>query len=199
MTSWWNKNIPIRIDDFKGWIEDYNQPSKLYCRKYVVDKKYKNIIDCGCGIATEYYGYKNDNYDIDYTGLDSCKYLIDLNKSNGINMIDAELDNDLPVKDNSYECVFCRAVLEHLPHYQKAISEFIRIGQKEVIICWFIKPDLDEDKIDYWGEEDLYHNKYNIKKLEEFILNNPKVNSINWTDINEKENILHIILKENMC
>ena len=196
MTTWWNKNVENRMNDFTGWIEDYNQPTKLYCRKYVINQGYKNIIDCGCGVATEYYGYKNDKYNIEYTGLDSCKYLVSINKNNGINMIEAELEKNLPINNNSYECVFCRGVLEHLSYYEKTIDEFIRIGTKEVLIGWFIIPDKDEDKINYWNEEDLYHNKYNKNKLENFILNIPKVDKIFWTDINEKENVLHIILKD---
>lgn len=197
MTSWWNKNVETRMDDFKSWIEDHNQPTKLYCRKYVASQGYKDIIDCGCGIATEYYGYKHDQYNIEYTGLDSCQHLIDMNKNRGINMIEAELEGDLPLKSNSYECVYCRGVIEHLSSYEKTINEFIRVGKKEVLIGWFIKPDNndDEDKIDYWAEEDLYHNKYRLSKLESFILSNPKVDKISWNDINEKENVLHIILK----
>lgn len=195
MTSWWNKNVETRMGDFKSWIEDHNQPTKLYCRKYVASQGYKNILDCGCGIATEYYGYKYDDYNIDYTGLDSCTYLIEQNIANDIKMIEAELESDLPLKTNSYECVYCRGVIEHLSSYEKTINEFIRVAQKEVLIGWFIKPDEQEEDINYWEEEDLYHNRYNLSKLESFILKNPKVDKIFWTDINEKENALHIILK----
>lgn len=194
MTTWWNKNVKNRINDFEGWIGDHNQPTKLYCRKYVASKSYKDIIDCGCGVATEYYGYKSDAYDIKYTGLDSCTHLIELNRDRNINMIEAELEKDLPIEDNSYECVYCRGVIEHLSYYKKAIDEFIRIGKKEVLIGWFINPDDKEDQINYWEEEDLYHNKYNINNLEDFILSNPKVNQLFWQDINEKESVLHIIL-----
>lgn len=195
MTSWWNKNVEKRMEDFKSWIEDHNEPSKKYCRKYVADKNYRQIIDCGSGLASEYFGYINDNYSINYTGLDSCKYLIELNANKGINMIEAELNNELPLEDGSYECVYCREVIEHLPYYETAINNMIRIGNKEVIICWFIKPAEVPDDINYWKEEDLYHNKYNLEKLEKFILSNPKVSSISWKDISDKKNVLHIYLK----
>lgn len=196
MTTWWNKNVENRMSDFTGWIGEADQPTKLFCRKYVAKTGYKSIIDCGCGVATEYFGYQNDSYKIDYTGLDSCKHLIKLNEERGIKMIEAELEQDLPLKDNSYECVYCRGVIEHLSYYEKTINEFIRSAKKEVLIGWFIKPDGAEDKIDYWKEEDLYHNKYNKEKLEKFILSNPKVKKISWDEIDEKENVLHIILKD---
>lgn len=209
MTNWWNKNVEIRMNDFKSWIGDFNYPSKIHCRNYVVSKQYKSIIDCGCGLATDYFGFKNDNYEIEYTGLDSCKYLVDLNKNYGIRMIEAELEKELDIPDNSYECVYSREVLEHLSSYEKTISEFVRIATKEVMIVFFIKPD-DEEQVNYWEEEDLYHNKYNKEKLENFIINLPKVESFFWTEVDDpkntsdaeeassdKKSILHIILKSN--
>jgi ubiquinone/menaquinone biosynthesis C-methylase UbiE len=196
MTTWWNKNVVNRMSDFEGWIGDFDQPTKLFCRKYVAATGYKSIIDCGCGLATEYFGYKNDQYDVDYTGLDSCTYLVDKNKNLGIKMVEAELEVNLPLKDSSYECVYCRGVIEHLSYYEKTINEFIRAAKKEVLIGWFIKPDNADDKIDYWVEEDLYHNKYNKDKLEKFIMSNPKVDRIFWDEIDEKENVLHIMIKE---
>lgn len=241
MTSWWNKNVETRINDFKSWTGDFNQPSKIYCRNYIVSKQYKNIIDCGCGLATDYFGFKNDGHEINYTGLDSCKYLIDLNRSNGMAMIEAELNADLPLSDNSYECVYCREVLEHLPYYEKTIKEFVRIASKEIMIVFFIKPleenewveeiknkiekqkkerqdakvkqeeekrklaeeagiefvpdpeepeteiiiKEEEKEINYWKEEDLYHNKYDKKKLESFIMSLPKVDKLFWANLND--------------
>ena len=204
MTSWWNKNIEKRMDDFKSWVGDINQPSRVYCRKYIIEKNYENIIDCGCGIATDFYGYKNDNCSIKYTGLDSCIYLVNFNRDK-IEMIEAELEVSLPIADNSYDCVYSREVIEHLSYYNKTIEEFIRIGKKEVIIVWFIFPSEDEDEINYWQEEDLYHNKYNKNKLEQFISSNTKVDKLFWKEIDDfnylttpqtsKKHILHIILK----
>lgn len=187
MTSWWNKNVESRMDDFKEWIGDYNQPSKVYCRSHVTKKKYKTLIDCGCGLATDFYGFKAaDNFEIEYTGLDSCKFLVDLNRNNGISMIESELEIDLPILDSLYDCVYCREVLEHLSAYEKTVSELIRIGSKEVMIVFFIKPTENvEDEINYWQEEDLYHNKYSKSKLEQFILANPKVEKIEWVDVSD--------------
>lgn len=208
MTNWWNKNVEVRMNDFKSWIGGFNYPSKIYCRNYVIEKQYKSIIDCGCGLATDYFGFKNDKYEIEYTGLDSCKYLVDLNRENGIQMIEAELDEELELQDNSYECVYCREVLEHLPYYEKTISEFVRIATKEVIVVFFVKPDAEE-QINYWAEEDLYHNKYDKAKLENFITSIPKVDRLFWNEVDDpknnlvtedadlpdKKSVLHILLK----
>lgn len=209
MTQWWNKNVEARMEDFKSWIGDFNYPSKIYCRQYVAKQGYKSIIDCGCGLATDYFGFKNDNYQIDYTGLDSCKYLVQLNANYGIHMIEAELEAPLDIADNSYECVYCREVLEHLASYEITLSEFIRIANKEVLIVFFIKPD-DSEEINYWDAEDLYHNKYEKEKLETFIRSIPKVEKLFWSEVDDpkanpgpeetnvvdKKYILHITLKD---
>jgi ubiquinone/menaquinone biosynthesis C-methylase UbiE len=195
MTDWWNKNVPDQIDRFKQWIGDYQKEDKVYCRQYVAQQGYKSILDCGCGVATEYYGYKNDNYDIDYTGLDSCDYFIAYNQEQGIDMVRADLEKDIPLSDNTFDCVYAREIIEHLTYYEVALSNFIRLAQKEVIIGWFIKPHKDApDLVDYWDAEDLYHNRYNIEKLESWILTNSKVSKIFWKDISDNSSILHIAL-----
>jgi len=258
MTSWWNKNVESRLDDFKSWVGDHNQASKVYCRKYIVEKQYKSMVDCGCGLATDFFALKNDGYSIAYTGIDSCKFIVDTNRSNGIDMVEAELEQPLPIEDNKYDVAYCREVLEHLSYYENAINEFIRIASKEVIIVWFIKPieewqweeeikdkilrmkkehfeeqykintengltdpllvkDIDivisddNKEINYWKPEDLYHNKYDKNKLENFILSNPKVEKIFWNDVCDEpypvqcetdnkpnfiKSVLHIVLKE---
>lgn len=204
MTTWWNKNINEndgnKKEEFASWLKDHREENRVYCRNYISQKGYKTFLDCGCGLAVEYYGFKADNYDIKYVGLDSCKYLLKSNKLLGIDMIEAELESNFPIEDNSYECVYARAIIEHLSYYETTISELIRVGSKEVIISWFIKPDEKDDEINYWSEEDLYHNKYNLTKLEKFILSNDKVDNIVWKKVEDAkhpdhENVLHIILK----
>lgn len=184
MTSWWNNNAKERINDFKVWTGDLNQPSKIYFRQHVINNNYKSMIDCGCGLAEDFFGFQQDQYQIEYTGLDSCKFFIETNLSKNIKMVDAELDGNLPLSDNSYDCVYCREVLEHLPHYKNAISELIRIAKKEVIIVFFIPPGDSED-INYWQEQDLYHNKYSILDMENYLLKNSKVKGFFWKDIDD--------------
>lgn len=183
MTTWWNNNIETRMGDFKAWIGDFNQPSKVYCRKYIAENQYKSILDCGCGLATDYYGFKEDNYTISYMGLDSCKFLVESNQNQGISMIHAELETNIPILDNCYEVVYCREVLEHLSFYEKCFNEMIRIGSKEVLVVFFIKPGPEEDQINYWETEDLYHNKYDKEKLENFLASHSKVDKFFWVDV----------------
>jgi len=111
--TWWNKNLsnPEMMKTFEGWIGDQNSVSKIFIRNYVKSKEYKSLVDVGCGIATEYDGYKNDNYDIKYTGVDSCTILVEKNKSRGVPMIESNCES-IPVEDNTYEVSFSRHILK---------------------------------------------------------------------------------------
>lgn len=195
MTSWWNKNVETRMDDFKSWIGSFDKESKKMIRSHVINKKYKSILDCGSGLCSEYYGYKNDNYKIKYTGLDSCEKLVEINCNNGINVIKTDLEEKINIEDNSYDCVFCKDVLEHLSDYKLMLLEMIRIAKKEVIVGWFIKPISEETKINYWEEEDLYHNEYNINEIEDLLKSNNKVSNFEWKNVDDKEINLHIYIK----
>jgi ubiquinone/menaquinone biosynthesis C-methylase UbiE len=186
ISDWWNKNMnDSMLPTFKGWVGDYNSETKKFSREYIESKNYKSIIDIGCALCDMYYGFKNEKYEIDYTGLDSCQYFIDKNKELAINVIKSDM-NKINIRDNSYDVVFARHVLEHLPTFKDALSEFIRISSKEVIVIFFIKP-LDKEEIRY-DNTDLYHNIYSKKEIENFI---SKYN-YEWNDINDKEIILHI-------
>ena len=117
MNGWWNKNAEKRLSDFKAWVGPIDQPSKVYCRSHVIKQQYKTIIDCGCGLAIDCFGYKSVGSRIKYTGLDSCKYFNKLNAERGVAMVEAELETDLPIADNSYDVSYCREVIEHLSYY----------------------------------------------------------------------------------
>jgi uncharacterized protein YihD (DUF1040 family) len=95
--------------------------------------------------------------------------------------------------DNSYELSYSRHVFEHLPTYDDILNEMIRVASKYVVHIFFIKP-AETEKISYWEEENLYHNRYSKNDIENYLSKNSKVKSFEWLDINESENALVISL-----
>lgn len=191
--TWWDNNLDTHMDIFKQWIGDYNAESKVKIRNHVISKKYKSLVDFGCGIATEYYGYKNDGYEIDYLGIDSSKILHEKNTNDGVPMMLSDVDNT-PLKNNSYEISFSRHVWEHQPSYKSCLDEMIRVASKEVIHIFFIKPNIEE-VINYNSESNLYHNTFNKSEIEKYCYENKKVKNVYWLDINQQECSIHIELK----
>ena len=187
ISNWWNNHINDNmLSIFTGWVGDFNSESKIKVREYVVSKGYKSILDVGCGLCDTYYGYKNDNYDIEYTGLDSCKYFIEQAINNNINIVESDM-NKIDILDSSYDVVYGRHILEHMPNFRDALGEMIRISKYEVIIIFFIKP-VDDEVINYDPSLDLYHNIYSKKDIENYLFNF----KYEWIDINEKEIMLSI-------
>jgi hypothetical protein len=88
---------------------------------------------------------------------------------------------------------YSRHLFEHLPSYKDALKEMIRISSKYVVHIFFIKPS-EEENINYWEEENLYHNQYSKNDIEKYLARNKKVKSFEWMDINDKENALVITL-----
>jgi len=187
ISNWWNNNMnENNLNIFKDWVGEFDAESKVFVRKYIISKNYASILDVGCGMCDTYYGYKNDNYDINYIGLDSCRYFIDNAIKNNINVIESDM-NKINIPDNSFDIVYGRHILEHLTGFQDALSEFIRISKYEVVIVFFIKPE-DTEQIRYDSGLDLYHNVYSKKDIGEYL----KGYNFEWFDVNDKEIILSI-------
>ncbi len=188
--TWWDSNLKTKMDEFKGWVGDHNAESKSFFRNYIKKNnlKFNNMLDVGCGPATEYYGFKNDLIDIDYTGVDSSVILNQLNKEKNINMLNAEAHN-IPVSDSSFDLVYCRHVLEHQPSFESVLKELIRCTKKLAIHIFFIKPE-EKEQINYDSNSNLYHNKYSKLDIELFLKNTKKIKKFEWQEINKSENIL---------
>jgi len=194
--TWWDDNLSNKnmFKTFLGWVGDSSAASKKKFREFLKNKNFKTIIDVGCGPATEFFGFADDGINIDYTGVDSSKFLVEHNKSRNIPMLLAEAHN-IPVNDNSFDVAFSRHVLEHQPSFKPVLNELIRISSKLAVHIWFHKPE-DREIIDYDSNQKLYHNFYRKDDIENFLKLNKKVKNIEWIDVDEKENILLIWLKE---
>lgn len=192
--TWWDKNLSQKFDEFKGWVGDFKSESKVFVRNYVKTKNYESIVDCGCGPATEFFGYKHDGYDINYLGVDSSTFIHNHITNNGVPAILSPIEK-IELPDSSFDVSFSRHVMEHLPTFRFGLSELIRLANKEAINVWFIKPDSLEEKINYDGKENLFHNKYNRNDVETLLITNNKVASWRWEDVNDKEIALFIQVK----
>lgn len=190
--TWWDDNLSTRMDEFKSWIGSSNEPSKKYLREYVKKMGYKTIIDLGCGTATEYFAYKQEQPNVKYLGIDSSKVLYDINTAKGVPMVLAPAE-DTHLIDKHSDFVFSRHVLEHQPDFGPILYEMIRLARKEAVHIFFIPPG-ETGHIGYAKEENLYHNRYEKKKIEHFLLSRGL--SFNWVPIGKTEVALHIKIKE---
>ena len=196
--TWWNKNVKSKINVFKSWIGNEDAESKCYIARYLQSKQYNTFIDVGCGTATMSKCLLNHKLSLEYTGVDSCDYLINLGKENNITIINSDVRNMSNIINSKYDFGFSRHVLEHQESFSLALSELIRVSKYEACHIFFIKPE-EVEIINYDPINNLYHNKYSIVDINTFLQNNTKVTSWEWVNINDNEIALHIILDFNKC
>lgn len=186
--KWWIYNLTNAqiLIEFERWLGPIDAPSRKFIREIVRDNKYKTVCDIPCGLGIDYHGFKKDNISATYTGIDNSPVLVDLLHKKNIPVFLGDIE-DIAYPDNSFECVFCRHILEHLTYYEIALSNVIRVAHKEAIIVFFIAPTDGPDKINRADERGypIYHNHYNKEKLEKYVFSNANVQGIEWVIINE--------------
>jgi ubiquinone/menaquinone biosynthesis C-methylase UbiE len=193
--TWWNKNlnIPDKFNEYLGWLGDETSDSRVFIKDNIKDLEIKSFADFGCGPCVDYTSLKNDGYEFDYIGIDSCLHLKEYNESRGIPFLSAPVEKTgLPAK--SYDLSYSRHVFEHLPTYKDMLTEMIRVAKNYVVHIFFIKPG-EKEEIKYWEEENLYHNHYSKEDIENYLTKNSRVKEFSWLDINDKENALIVTLK----
>jgi ubiquinone/menaquinone biosynthesis C-methylase UbiE len=192
--TWWDNNLnnSKKFGEYLGWLEDKDASSRVFIRENIKDLEIKSIADFGCGPCVDYIALNDEGYDFDYLGIDSCIHLKEFNESKEINFLNAPVEKT-GLEENSYEMSYSRHLLEHLPTYKDALKEMIRVASKYVVHIFFIKPS-EEEKINYWEDENLYHNQYCQTDIETYLKKNKKVTSFEWIDVNEKETALVINL-----
>jgi len=197
--EWWDfcLDSSVSYDLFAQWLGDVDASSRVAVRNHLKKQAYDTILDIPCGLCTDYFGLKKDTINILYKGMDYSIKLVQKAQKNNIDVKQGDIENiDHP--ENSFDVIYCRHILEHLKHYNKAMDEVIRIAKKEVIIVFFIKPSMDEDdfiNLVFLNGHSVYHNRYSQKKFIQYVLSREKVREIFWENIEGNEIIAHILLK----
>ena len=196
--AWWDYCLEntVSMNKFATWLGDVDALSRCSMRKHIYSKKYESILDVPCGLCIDFFGLEKDNIKIKYFGLDTSQKLTTRAHGLGINVVQGSIEN-IPYESSKFDVAYSRHILEHLPYYEAAINELIRVAKKEVLVVFFIRPTFD-DIINYEKVDGhmIYHNHYDRQKLQNFVTSNKKVRSIAWEPITQQEEILHIYLAD---
>ena len=124
---------------FDEHAKDYDETNTIYYSKYpkiscnnvadyMKDKKFKSLLDVGCGT-----GYLIDmlykQHKANYCGLDlSPEMILAADKKLGekAKLTEGSADN-LPYPDNSFDVVTCIQSFHHYPYPEKAMNEVLRV------------------------------------------------------------------------
>ena len=143
-----NNKIKKFYKNYRDRIFDKKFNSSYPLRKYVHQKNYFSILDyikqgekilevgCGEGILSALMAQKGAEVtasDISKPNLMNAKKYAKNKGINNINFLEADAE-DLPFRDNSFDIVVADNVLEHLPDFEKGLSEIKRVTKKRAII-----------------------------------------------------------------
>lgn len=182
--SWWQENINSNegMAHFKLCCGNFKTPFKKYVREYIENAGYKSVLDCGAGLCSEYFGFRNDRYEIDYQAIDITPSLVEKHLAENINIKEADIEK-IPFGDDSVDVCICHDVLNHQLDFRKSISEMTRVASKEVIISFFLE-FCDKDKKE-WRAPGLIYRYYNLKEMKDW-LERQELN-YNFEDIHERK------------
>jgi ubiquinone/menaquinone biosynthesis C-methylase UbiE len=190
---------PYFWHNLHDWLYDIHAFSRVAVRQHIKKMGYRSYLDVAAGVGTDYVGFKYDSIEIEYQGVDITPKMVSFAQSNGVPMIQASIEQ-LPFGDSSFDVSCARHILEHLPSYQRALKEMIRVSRREVIIVFFMPPhaqDQDSLKASFFHGHLIYHHAYSKKKLLQFLDSCSAVLSCTWQVPVASEIILHIHLKKN--
>lgn len=199
--TWWNSNLadPHQLETFQKWVGDHTALSKRLSRRHVQRCGYQSVLDCGCGMCSEFDGYQVDQYPIAYSGHDSCTHLVEMARQRGVAVTHGSVEK-LPHPDASIDVVFCRHVLEHLETYRACLGEMLRVARYEVLVVFFIKPHDGPTECASPYETatmGFFNNRYNRPEIESLLASDARVGSWYWEHVDGQECVLHVCLKTN--
>jgi len=97
-----------------------------FIKDYIVENNIKTILDVGCRdcILKKYVGDVVD----DYKGCDLFQ-----NEDDTVDYI-LNIEEGLPFKDNSFDCVVALDLVEHLNGFEEGVIELLKVAKKDLIL-----------------------------------------------------------------
>ncbi|WP_169087540.1 class I SAM-dependent methyltransferase [Paenibacillus sp. PL91] len=172
--NWDNQDVAKKINEF--WLQSDGEDN---WRALLVGHIQEclgygaNIteIGCGSGLIGEKLLQMNVVGNDSYKGGDISEKMLILAKDR---LPDVKFFNwdilNLDIDTDSQPNVICIHVLQHLPSYNGALPELVRVAKDSLYIaCWFTESN--EDKIDFskpsndWEGQRFYNNVYSLPKF----------------------------------
>lgn len=125
---WERKKLEKRRHPSHQVIKAYVVPKINEIRKIISIEKETKLLDVGGGNG--FFSYYFDKI-CDTTCIDYSKKMIKLNPIKKKYVMDA---NNLKFGDNSFDIVFCHALLHHVDDMKKVIKEMKRVSKKYIVI-----------------------------------------------------------------
>jgi len=163
---WWHNNWETRQGDLDGWLRE-SDPTSRSAIVQITDRLGPtdpiSVLECGPGLFYDYRWHWSKRPAVSYTGLDVTPQIVEHGRSLGLTMALGSIE-EIPFPEDSFDLVYCRHVLEHLPSYRNAIVSMLRASRQAVTVAFFrLDPNAITDQVAYNTVADVpdtFHNTY---------------------------------------
>jgi SAM-dependent methyltransferase len=125
---WERKELDKRRPVTHPVIEEYVLSKIEKLKKYILFTEKTVLLDVGCGNGFFTWYFERICH---VTGVDFSQKMLELNPVKRKLLMEAEA---LAFKDNSFEVVFCHALLHHVADLDRVIREMKRVSKKYIIL-----------------------------------------------------------------
>ena len=125
---WERKELARRRSPEHPVIAAYVLPKIDIIRHYVNITNQTRLLDVGCGNG--FFTFYFDKI-CDVCGVDYSEKMLQMNPVKNILPMDA---NNLEFEDNSFDVIFCHALLHHVKNVDRVLQEMRRVSKKYIII-----------------------------------------------------------------
>ncbi|MCC6952993.1 MAG: GNAT family N-acetyltransferase [Deltaproteobacteria bacterium] len=174
--NWDNGDAAARINQYwesseEGWRQDLASDLVAHFRAS------EPLLEVGSGSGLIYktlrdYGLVTNET---YRGGDISERMLDIARRRAPDTRFDKLDIfALPFEDRSQPNVICIHVLQHLPSFEAAVAELVRVaGKKLYSASWFVEEEQDQtvftDPAKDWNDQCFYNNYYSLPRFLKFL------------------------------
>ena len=125
---WERKSLNKRRTPEHPVIQSYVKSRIKEISKSIEFSPALSLLDVGCGNG--FFMYQFNNF-CQVTGVDYSEQMLKLNPVKNVLQMDA---HELKFQNDSFDLVFCHALLHHVAFPEKVISEMAKVSRKYVVI-----------------------------------------------------------------
>lgn len=197
--AWWDVFASSGgLAELETWLGGVDAPTRVRVRERIGECGYQSVLDVGAGLGLDYVGMRNLSHPVTYQGVEPSatmrKAAQQLASGYGLGEeipIVIGSSDALPFADSSFDLVYCRHVFEHLPSFEPALAEMVRVAHLEVIVVFFMRPGAETYLL---RERDgLWQNRWSKTSVEDALANNAKIEVWFWEHVGS-EALLHAYL-----
>ncbi len=200
--AWWDAWTEAGgLDELQTWLGGVDAQSRVRVRERIAACEYQTILEAGAGLGLDCVQFSNLSHPFRYQGIEpsaamraASTKIAEQFGHDEFPIIAGDI-TDIPFDDASFELVYCRHVLEHLPRFEPALTEMLRVALLEVMVVFFMRPG--RETFLYRERDGLWQNRYAKADIDRMLNEHPRVETWFWEMLPEDgESILHCHLTD---